>query len=974
VCQLTTPKTRHIRKYAHNPRHITTRPGEADVSQVIGVRGLKNLGGRVQEEYDKLLLSWQDAVDFYIEMRDDITISTLMSSIKLPLLAAEFNVEAASDSMVDMAARDWLWDAMNNMQHQTWRSHVQDMLDSPGFGWALGEIVLQKRKDGRLWLRNIDPRGQETLHKWEFDEFDHTTAFIQKDPDTGKIVSIPIQKAVHMTFGGRKGNPQGRGMFRVLFRTWRFLKNIENLEGIGLERNIGGMPMAELPPEPLSDDDLGNLQDALRDLRLDEEMYLIFPNGLKISAYSGSINTAPLNLVIDRKQKEILQLGFAQFIKLGMSQVGTQALVKGSQDFFTLGLVAIQQQMLEAWNGQLVPFLFRFNEFSFPGMTGFPEITWADPGKVDVDSVLAAYNTAITAKAMTPTRQDEEHFRGLLDLPDLPEGVGEEVRSVDGDGGAPSGGSPFSRDDSAADFHPGHPDQGVHAGGKFAPMTGFIGRAGDVPPALAVSNRALLSGNPDGQELLRVTDVWTDGPLGEPPKDMDVFRGEASAWLTEGTEGTDGAILAEAIASSPPTDETLFRGIALRGQTSDQVLEQFDPGSNYDIGPSSFSTDATISENFAEVGRLDTNSSSVMFEVEPGSRVFNAQAITDEAWLNNQKERVGMGRYEVLGSELDERGIVRVRLRQSNVFTDVAMAASNKLPRESFKPAPPEIDAIFRDSIRIVGQRLGIDPTRSRPSTMSSFAEEDPNLRSGGGDYENTTNRLQSQLLNIYDRWAIDTRTQILSAQEQGIAPEQFSRIIAGRVSDLETNLINAQALGITAAVGIAISQSLRNSARVQTAIAALTLTAATSIRTSLIDNIQTRLSTKLADAAGTVAFDRSTLKDIFDTNRASVASSAGLAWSGIFTALLAAGQEQEQQTGQTQRVRWVLNDAAAHCDDSPGRFGCPGQSGVYDSWAELETVPAGQVTCRGNCRCRLEVETEPGSNNWVRGLPGFNP
>jgi len=207
---LTTSKTTpsgHTRK--HTAHRISIQPGEASVSKVIGTKGLQNLGGRVQEEYDRLLENWSDAIDFYLEMNDDLTISTLNQAIVLPLLAAEFDVEAASDSMVDVAARDWLWDAMNNMQMQTWRSHVVDMLEAPKFGWALGEIVLQKRKDGRLWLRNIDPRGQETLFKWEFDEHDTTTAFIQRDPDGGKLVSIPMQKTVHMTFGGRKGNPPG---------------------------------------------------------------------------------------------------------------------------------------------------------------------------------------------------------------------------------------------------------------------------------------------------------------------------------------------------------------------------------------------------------------------------------------------------------------------------------------------------------------------------------------------------------------------------------------------------------------------------------------------------------------------------------------------------------------------------------------------------------------------------------------------
>ena len=276
-----------------------------------------------------------------------------------------------------------------------------------------------------MYIKNLDPRGQETLDRWEFDpvDKDDTTGFWQRDPDTGALTLIPLDKTIHMTFRGRKGNPQGKSLLRDIWRLWRFIKDLENFEGIGLERSVGGMPIAELPDEPLDDADLAALQEALRNLRMDEEMYMITPFGLKVSPYSANMNTGPLNVVILRKQKEMLMRGFAQFLTLGMNNVGTQALEKGSQDFFTLGLKAVQQEFLETWNQQLVPYLFRFNKF--PGMTGLPKISWDTPGRVDVEAMLTAYNTGKSAMVITPTREDEEHFRAIMDLPDLPEGVGE---------------------------------------------------------------------------------------------------------------------------------------------------------------------------------------------------------------------------------------------------------------------------------------------------------------------------------------------------------------------------------------------------------------------------------------------------------------------------------------------------------------------------------------------------------------------
>ncbi len=232
-----------------------------------------------------------------------------------------------------------------------------------------------------------------------------------------------------MTFRGRKGNPQGKAILRDLHRTWRFVKELENMEAIGLERSVGGMPVAKLPEEPLEPQDLVDLKETLRNLRMDEEAYLIVPFDIELSSYNGNVNTAAFSTVIDRKQKEMLMRVHAQFLKLGMDNVGTQALEEGAKDFFTLGLEAVQNDIVETLNQQLVPFLFRFNHFT--GMTDLPKIKWLKPGRKDIAALLDAYGKGVTAKVITAIREDEEFFRAEIDLPDLPEGEGEGPRGDD---------------------------------------------------------------------------------------------------------------------------------------------------------------------------------------------------------------------------------------------------------------------------------------------------------------------------------------------------------------------------------------------------------------------------------------------------------------------------------------------------------------------------------------------------------------
>jgi len=411
------------------------------ITSSIGTKGLKRQMGQINEEYQGNLKSWNRECKMYLEMRDNATIGTLLDAIKLPLLAADFDVVPGGDKPGDEKAARFLWDNLNGMNKQSWRSHVEDCLSALDFGWAIGEVTLKKHKDGKLWIKNIDPRGQETLHQWKYgkdeddkddkSEDDELTAFVQSDSG---MFTIPIDKCVHIAYRGRKGNPQGKSLLRSLYRSYRFLKDLENLEGIGIERDIGGMPVAEMPENVyLQDPDLTKLDETLESLRNDECAYIRLPAGVKLTPYASSSKAYDIGLVIERKKKEILMRFFAQFLELGMSNVGTQALVEGSQDFFSVGIRSVQQCLLEAWNFQLVPLLFHYNHFA--GMTQLPEITWHDPGAVDVKKFIDAYSTGVTSQLITPIREDEERARAMMDLPDLPEGEGEGNREPEPSGG-----------------------------------------------------------------------------------------------------------------------------------------------------------------------------------------------------------------------------------------------------------------------------------------------------------------------------------------------------------------------------------------------------------------------------------------------------------------------------------------------------------------------------------------------------------
>ena len=418
-----------------------------DVELSLGAKGLSIWGGHVTEEYLTSLRPWTREIKVYLEMRDDPVIGAMLDAVKMPIMAAPLTVKAVSDDARDVAAAEFLQNNLDNMQRQTWASYISDALECLDFGFSLGEIVLEKRDDGHLWLRNIEPRGQETLRRWLIDpegEIDDVVGFEQGGFGTSFISAgrrVPLEKCVHLIFRGRKGNPQGKAVMRSVYRPWRFAKNLENFEGVGVERDVGGMPVAELGEVRPSASDITDLKKSLENLRMDEQMYMIVPQGVKVTAYGagGAGRRYNVREIIRDKHKEILMRLFSQFLALGMEKVGTQALVQGSQDFFMLGLESIQDLLTATWQQQLVPYLFAWNP-SF-AVDKLPKLVWAKPGKVDIDALLTAYQQGISARLITPLRADEERVREALDAPELADDEGNEPR---GAAPAPPGGdNPF---------------------------------------------------------------------------------------------------------------------------------------------------------------------------------------------------------------------------------------------------------------------------------------------------------------------------------------------------------------------------------------------------------------------------------------------------------------------------------------------------------------------------------------------------
>ena len=252
-----------------------------------------------------------------------------------------------------------------------------------------------------------------------------------------------------------------------------------------------------------------------------------------------------------------------------------------------------------------------------------------------------------------------------------------------------------------------------------------------------------------------------------------------------------------------------------------------------------------------------------------------------------------------------------------------------------------------------------------------SEAHRQIDTRTTEGSYERLTNRLQNRLIRAYHGWGRTVKADLKRASERDL-PVSLNVLIGARVDALLADLTTILASGIGAAGNLGVGRANARRPVVKRAINQRVNKASDYLHNSLGPDLKLDIigvvspaifhfKLKLPGLTTIVG----ALAAVIDSYDARVGSYAGTAWATIFDAQAALGEEQEAATGTSQSIRWVLDPAAVHCKPSNGRNGCPELEGEYASWNDLITVPAGEVTCAGNCRCHLEIYVD---GDWQRG------
>lgn len=407
-------------------------------SKEIGRVGQRRYGGIFYEEFLSELRGRKGAEVFTEMSNNDETIGAILFAIEMLVRQASWNVEPGGSTAKDREAAEFVKSCMDDMQ-QTWIDTISEILSFLTYGWSFHEIVYKRRmgrtKDSRTsskyddgligWMK-LPIRSQETLYQWEYDDQDNLIGMTQMPPPDFGLITIPMNKAMLFRTRSRKDNPEGRSILRTAYRSWYFKRRIQEIEGIGIERDLAGLPVITTPEGmdiwDKDDEDMNairaGLEAMVKNIRRDSTEGLVLPFGYSFELTStGGSRQFDTNSIIARYDTKISQTVLADFIQLGHESVGSFALSSDKTNLFSMAICAFLDIICQTFNSQGIPALIDINGDHFAGVTDYPRLTHGDIEDVDLATMATFIKDMTSIGVIIPDESLEDYVRQLGKLP-----------------------------------------------------------------------------------------------------------------------------------------------------------------------------------------------------------------------------------------------------------------------------------------------------------------------------------------------------------------------------------------------------------------------------------------------------------------------------------------------------------------------------------------------------------------------------
>lgn len=538
-------------QHASAPVAIEKAGGQAGLLTEVGRGGLRHWGGYVYDDEDTRLQGLQ-AVRQYRRMTKDPTVAAMLFALTTLLRSVNWRIEATDDTQEHKDARDFAEGVLFQDMEHTWNDFIADAASMLPYGFAPFEMVYKKRSgtakgmdplkgsifnDGRIGLKKIALRRQDTIQRWWFDDdTDDLLGLYQLDPMRGREIQVPMDRLVLLRTTPNSGNPEGRSILEAAVRPYEQLRVFEHAEA-SIAVRASGIVTLGIPAEVYSDPaKLADWESLAKQISEDRAGYIVLPtilnkDGKKVDAYTVGYTvadgrrTGDFTPIIGRKKQEIAAVALADFILLGHNNKGALSLSVDKTDLFKEAGTAILGSIRDQVNRVVLPRIWAVN--------GLPRDTMPALQHEDLDhenlQVLSAFLTAMTSAGMQMDDTLEDALRTKANLPLKPR-TAETEPTVQPPPGPPGKTPPAkpgqdAGDDEGDGLADASPEEAQQDGGDKPPAKRST-KPGQVAKAAPEDIEELARVLPDDPAYREALAVLAGGPI---PGGIDADEGGAPA-------------------------------------------------------------------------------------------------------------------------------------------------------------------------------------------------------------------------------------------------------------------------------------------------------------------------------------------------------------------------------------------------------------------------------------------------------------
>lgn len=214
----------------------------------LGVPGTPIYGGYIQEPDSNAKLTGTQKYKYFSETLVNVAIvgAGVRYFLNLVSKATWAVTPAEQDSPEAQEYADFVKEVLDDME-TPWRRIVRRAAMYRFYGFSLQEWTAKRRPDGRIGFKDISPRPQSTIEKWDTDKFGNILGVIQRSPQDGTEIWLPRKKLMYLVDDSLSDSPEGLGLVRHIYPYAERLKVYEKMEQDGFDTDLRGIPIGRAP-------------------------------------------------------------------------------------------------------------------------------------------------------------------------------------------------------------------------------------------------------------------------------------------------------------------------------------------------------------------------------------------------------------------------------------------------------------------------------------------------------------------------------------------------------------------------------------------------------------------------------------------------------------------------------------------------------------------------------------------------------